>query len=297
MNRVERLTATMLLLQAGRRTAGSLADELGVSRRTVIRDVESLSSMGVPVIALHGAAGGYELAREFTLAPLHLTGREALLLMLAVDGLARMADTPFAAERASLLAKLRALMPEAQRERVEGILERVALDVPTRAQRAPLLDQLVEAAASRNWLRLRYDGEERTVRADRVTADRGHWYLHGLCEGKTKFFRADRVEAVEKCDAPDSFVEPLEYGHPSHPLIRVRLTAKAVRIVERDPHLAHALEGPEPTCLEFRCPPEELDWYARYFGGMGTDARVEEPPELIERIVARARALLGQYIG
>jgi predicted DNA-binding transcriptional regulator YafY len=111
-------------------------------------------------------------------------------------------------------------------------------------------------------------------------------------DARIRTMRIDRVQAVRDGEAPAIVKEPLPYDHPSHPTIRVRLTAAGARRVEREPHLGrHAKEG----LLEFRCPPRELDWYARYFGGMGSDAHVEDPPELIERIVARARDVLDQY--
>lgn len=290
MTRVERLTALVLLLQEGRRNADTLSDQLCVSRRTVIRDVQALTAMGVPVDSFGGAGGGYEIARGSTLAPLHLTWREALLLMMAMEGLAKMADTPFAADRTSLAAKLRALLPESQQARVATLLERVGIEVPNRPQRSPHLDALMERLG--NWAYVDYDGREVLVRVDRVYADSGFWYLQGMDDARIRTMRVDRVQAVRDGETPANVTEPLPYNHPSHPTIRVRLTAAGARRVERKPHLGpHAKEG----LLEFRCPPRELDWYARYFGGMGPDAHVEDPPELIERIVARARDVLDQY--
>jgi predicted DNA-binding transcriptional regulator YafY len=292
MTRVERLTTLVLLLQEGRRNADVLAEQLLVSRRTIIRDVQALTAMGVPVDAIGGPGGGYEIARGSTLAPLHLTWREALLLMMAMEGLTKMADTPFAAERASLVAKLRALLPEGQRARVEGLLSRVGLEVPSRPQRAPLLDDLLARVGS--WARLDYDGREATVRIDRVYADQGLWYVQGVDAAKPRILRVDRIRAVTPADPPAGAREPLPYDHPSHPTVRVRLTAAGARRVEREPHLGpHAREG----LLEFRCPPNELDWFARYFGGMGTDAHVEAPPELVALIVTRAQGTLSQYEG
>jgi predicted DNA-binding transcriptional regulator YafY len=291
LTRVERLTALLVLLHERKRTAEALSEELGVARRTVLRDVQSLTAMGVPVIAQSGPNGGYEVPREATLAPLHLTWREALLLTLAVDGLTKMADTPFRADRASLVAKLRALMPESQRERVATILDRVGLEVPERKQRAPLLERLLDLAGQ--WAEIGYDGRNRVVRLDRLYADRGLWYLETVTEGKARVFRADRVTSVTPCTAPESHIDPRPYGDPSHPLVRVRFTELGARRAQSDPHLGPHVQG--EGCVEFRCPPEELDWYARYFGGFGREAHVESPPELIDRIVSNARALESQY--
>lgn len=295
MTRTERLTATILLLQGGRRTCEAVARELNVSRRTVIRDVQALMEMGVPVLSHGGPNGGYEIVREWTLAPLHLTGREALLLMLAVESLEKMADVPFSAERASLLAKLRSLLPPAQRARVEETLTRIGFEIPERTQRAPCLEALLEVTGSRTWVRIVYEGSPVVLRPDRLYADRGHWYVEGVSEGQSRTLRADRVEDVAPCDPPETHEEPLPYGHPSHPLVEVTLTAKGAKVVEREPHLGKLVAGPGPATLAFRCPPSELDWYARYFGGLGPDAAVAGPPELIEKIVGRAKEILGRY--
>jgi len=57
MNRVDRLTAILLLLQERPRTSEEIARRFEVSKRTVLRDVQALSEMGVPVIARDGAGG------------------------------------------------------------------------------------------------------------------------------------------------------------------------------------------------------------------------------------------------
>src|SRR5579864_4522020 len=105
MNRIDRLTAIILLLQGGRRTANEIARRFEVSKRTVFRDIEALCEMGVPIITESGAHGGYTLMPDYSLAPLQLTMREALLLRMALSSVSQLADTPFKQERESLLAK------------------------------------------------------------------------------------------------------------------------------------------------------------------------------------------------
>ncbi len=64
--RAGRLVSLMLILQRrGRATAAQLADELEVSRRTILRDIEELSGAGVPVYAVRGPGGGFELLDGF----------------------------------------------------------------------------------------------------------------------------------------------------------------------------------------------------------------------------------------
>lgn len=64
--RAGRLVTMLMLLQArGQMSAGQLADELEVSRRTVLRDIEALSGSGVPVYSVRGAHGGFALMEHF----------------------------------------------------------------------------------------------------------------------------------------------------------------------------------------------------------------------------------------
>ena len=65
--RASRLVSLLGLLQArGRMSTRQLADELEVCERTVLRDIEALSSAGIPVYATRGRRGGFELMDGFT---------------------------------------------------------------------------------------------------------------------------------------------------------------------------------------------------------------------------------------
>ena len=63
LNRIDRLTAIILLLQGGRRTAGEIARRFEVSKRTVFRDIQALCEIGIPIVTEAGAHGGYTLPR------------------------------------------------------------------------------------------------------------------------------------------------------------------------------------------------------------------------------------------
>jgi predicted DNA-binding transcriptional regulator YafY len=275
-----------------------LADILEVSRRTVMRDVDALGRMGVSVISRSGPGGCYEMDSEQTLRPLELTGSEAFLLMLALDALQKLADVPFELSRETLSAKVRALLPSAQFERAFSRVGTVHLDVPTRLNRSPNLGALVERCGQ--WAELSYSSDEGPAtylaRVERVFADRGLWYLECLWNGKRRNLRVDRVLHVKPSEAPSVVAEPKPYNDPSHPLVQVTMTARGLRQLERDPHLGGDVHGKTgPAKIEFHCPPEELDWYARYFGGMGADAEIHGPPELIAIIVSKSRQLLEKY--
>ncbi len=300
MTKTERLTAEILLLQERPRTSVAIAELLEVSKRTVIRDIQALCEMGVPVIAREGYEGGYSLPQDYTLQPLALSWKEAALLTLALGTISKLNDAPFAAERQSLLAKVDAIMPEKHRGRVAQLLDKVAIEVHDRPQKAPLLDPILGWIEESKWMLMRYKtygGEfNALVRPVRIDSDRGRWRLWAVNEGHERFYYVDRILTAIEQEAPEDEPEEVPYNHPSHPLVRIRLTATGIARMESEPHLGpHVRTLKPPAELEFRCPPDELEWYARYFGSLAPDVIVESPNELVERIRDRAAMVLGTY--
>jgi predicted DNA-binding transcriptional regulator YafY len=306
MNRTDRLTAILLLLQEKPRTAGEIARHFEVSRRTVLRDVQALCEIGVPIVAREGSGGGYSLPEGYWLAPPPLSEREAFLLLLALGVLARHADTPFATERASLVAKLRALLPAGQLLDVERLLDRVDLEVPRRSQRAVFLDALLDAAQARCWVRVVYQSAERRsvqhLLPRQVYAQSGLWYCRAYAHerGEERIYRVDRTRALDPPAAdfhPPLLPEPTPYNHVAHPQIVAILTARGVAYVESEPDLGQIIlrDADGGGRLVFRCPPAELDWFARYFASLGDEVRVEAPAELRERLMQLGQTLAQRY--
>jgi predicted DNA-binding transcriptional regulator YafY len=306
MNRIDRLTAILLLLQAKPRTSEEIAQQFEVSKRTILRDVQALCEMGVPIIAREGAGGGYSLPLDYVLAPLRLNAHEAFLLLLSLDTIARLSEAPFAQERVSLIAKLRALLPQQQIEDVEHLLATVTVDIPRRAQRAPFLDQLIAAASGKQWLEITYQSADRVsmlhIMPRQISTQNGFWYCRAYAyeQQEERTYRVDRIRALALPTAelpPASLEAPRPYAHESHPEVLVSLTVRGVAYAESEPQLGQQIVRlPDGAGrLAFRCPPSELDWFARYFAGLGADATVQGPPELRQSIRRLAQQLLLQY--
>jgi predicted DNA-binding transcriptional regulator YafY len=128
--RASRLLSELLLLQnQGRMTAAELATELEVSVRTVYRDIEALSSSGVPVYADRGRDGGYQLVDGYRTRLTGLTEEEAQSLSLAGLPVAA-AELGLGTVLAAAQLKLYAALPAELRERAGTVAQRFFLDVP-----------------------------------------------------------------------------------------------------------------------------------------------------------------------
>jgi predicted DNA-binding transcriptional regulator YafY len=306
MNRVERLTGILLLLQEKPHTSVEIAGRFEVSKRTVLRDIQALCEMGVPVVAQPGSGGGYSLPENYSLAPLPLTTHEAFLLLLALKAIARLPETPFLPERASLLAKLQALLPDPPPPDLEQLLAVANLDVPERTQSTPFLEPLLLAARQQRWVQVSYQSTERLstqhLLPRQITLQNGYWYCRAYAfeHQEERTYRVDRIctltpagEQFQGTPTP----EPRPYDHPSHPEVVVNLTARGVSYIESEPHLGQQIRrNPDGTgILIFRCPPNELDWLARYLAGFGPEAEVQTPPKLRQRLYQLGQKLAEQY--
>jgi len=112
--RASRLLRILLLLQnRGRLTAGRLAEELEVSRRTILRDVDAMTEAGLPVVVTHGAGGGIGLGFDYRTRLTGLDAAEAQAMGVILSHLpAALADLGLAEAGALAAAKLWETFPD-----------------------------------------------------------------------------------------------------------------------------------------------------------------------------------------
>ena len=182
-------------------TARALAEDLGISERTVYRDVRDLVLSGVPVL---GEAGvGYALRRGYDLPPLMFNEEEIEALVLGARVVQSWADPQLRAAAGDVLAKVEAVLPPALRERLsEASLFSPGVRVPRAV--AAELGRLRTALRERRKIRFRYvdkggAGSSRTIWPLGLFFWGKSWSVGGYCELRKDFrnFSAERVSALE----------------------------------------------------------------------------------------------------
>ena len=306
MNRIDRLTAILLLLQGGKRSSGEIAHRFEVSRRTIQRDIDSLCEMGIPIAADLGVSGGYSLPPDYSLPPLALTLHEALLLRLALSSVSQLSETPFKQERESLLAKVQTLLPRREREDLDQLTQTLSLDVPSQPYPTPFLDHLLESARAKQWVAVTYRSEkeisQQTLLPMHVRTEAGLWYCEAYSSERkaTRVYRVDRFLEVKVAPSPPQLerpASPIAHVHPSFPEVCIHLTARGVLRLEREPYLAARIQpqGNGEGLLSVRLRREEYDWLVRILLSLGTDAKVLAPEELRIRVQQEAQEIAYHY--
>ncbi len=206
MRRADRLFQIVLLLRRDRiSTAARLAEELGISRRTLYRDVADLQASGVPI---EGEAGtGYRLPRHFDLPPMMFTVDEAEAIFLGLNIASAWADPVLAAAASTARRKLESGLTEGlHRSLKDSVLEAPDFHVAA-AHKAPLGD-LRRAVRDRLRVCATYEDKEgqpseRHLRPLGLYFWGGAWTLAAWCEARQDFrtFRVDRLKTWETGDA------------------------------------------------------------------------------------------------
>ncbi|GGK77443.1 transcriptional regulator [Planomonospora parontospora subsp. parontospora] len=321
--RASRLLSLLLLLQTrGRMTAAELSEELEVSIRTVYRDVEALSSAGVPVYADRGPAGGYRLLDGYRTRLNGLTAEEASSMFLAaLPGPA--AELGLGEVAAAAELKLLAALPPGPRSHATRMRERFHLDVPgwyRSAEEAPFLGEVARAVWEQRPVRMTYrrwgpQDVERLVHPYGLVLKGGSWYMVASPgEESPRTYKVARIVAAEVLDGcferPEGFdladfwarytVDFRERMYTAHALIRLAPGLEG---------LLRYTVGEDPADAALACagPPDERGWrvlrlpvesirHARWLLlRLGTDVEVLEPPELRAAMAETAAALTVLY--
>jgi predicted DNA-binding transcriptional regulator YafY len=301
------------LLQGRRHWAGTdLADRLGVSVRTLRRDVDRLRELGYPVEARRGVDGGYALAPGAALPPLVLDDEEAVALAVGLQAAAS-ADIEGVAETSvRALAKVVQVMPARLRKRVDalrtvtvpagwgdtpaqgggvdpGVLTTVALacrdservEFGYTAVRGERTGRTAEpfrlVSLGRRWYLVAYDldrGDWRSFRVDRISAPRGT----GVRFGPRRFPAADAATFVR-----DRIVEL-----PARRSAEAVVEAPADEVRRRIGRWA-TVEADGADRCRVRLDSDDLTWAATGLALTGAPFAVTSPPELREHLHELAR--------
>lgn len=289
-------------------TGPELAQELGVTTRSVRRDVDRLRELGYPVLASNGHGGGYQLGAGRELPPLLLSEKEAAAVAVGLRLTATAGIEGLDQEALRALASLERVLPPSTRAEVGAVS--AALGVigrPLPQVSSDVLAELATAVRDRVRVRMDYeraDGErsQRRLEPYRVLAVEGHWYLYAwdLDREDWRTFRLDRMSKVrastlgftpcETGDVEQAVREAIAVSpYPTEATVRVQLPAHQLSAVV--PARAGTVTPDGSDSCVLRTGGADLRWLAMYLTLIDAPIEVIDPPELLDefqRIAQRA---------
>lgn len=316
--RADRLVSILLWLQVhGHTSTTQLARRLEVSPRTILRDMDALSTSGVPVIAHRGRNGGWSLPPEYRTSSHWLSAAEVQALAVLTPAHV-LADLGISGTADAAWLKLIAALPPIHRDAATFLQDRIHIDASTwrpRQESTAWCAELKEAVFADRLVRLRYQragGEcvERTAAPLGLVAKGHAWYLVARVVDQDRTYRVSRIQSVDVLPEPSerpadfdlrAFWEAsklsLERGLPKYPVtLRVQAATAATfpgglrwaRVERVDP------PGPDGWCrvsILFELAEDACSSVLSF----GDRVEVLEPVELRDAVIVAARSTLARY--
>lgn len=302
MTKYDRLLHILNLLRARRNmTAGRLADECGVTERSIYRDILALSEANIPIYY----DNGYKLASGAFLPPLNFDHDEYLFLKIAIESSPLKATDKYAGLVKRIQAKVEACLSDSVLERSRFTPVATHIDIPMTIEQErgeQFYGAIEEAATNSRCLKISYDSiqsgpSERVVEPYFIIFKSRAFYFVAHCRlrDEVRTFRLDRVSAVEPTKElftrPDdinaaTYFEGSWRVYSGDPVrVVVRFTGAAARVVSSGlHHTAELIEQADDNSILYTVTCRGLQEIQRWILGFGAEAEVIAPDELRDEL-------------
>ncbi len=336
MHRSDRLLGILLQLDDQQVTpASALAGHFEVSLRTIYRDMDALSELGIPFYARAGRNGGFQLVEGYKLPPIMFTEGESISLILAIALLGSLRSRPYATDLDRAESKLLQALPSPLQQtlrrarRIIGFegtartafhIEHGEHDIPVASPEGEnrVLETYLGAILAGQVVEIRYrspyrpDGPRRyRARPTGIFWDRDCWYLAGVLEdGEQRIWRADRVQSIDAEESnwpalpvPDlsaylnrAWLASAMRDWATHHPVRIRITPEQAERLQGDWYYRHAIYDELPDGqIMLTFGQDRPEIVRELVRWLGPDAELVEPAAWRELIQDDLRQMLRVY--
>lgn len=290
-----------LLMDKKSITANELATHFEVSKRTILRDIDVLTTAGIPIYTTQGKGGGVSILNKFVLNKTVISEDEQQQILFALQGVAATRNI----ETKSILGRLQSLFEKTNKDWIEVDFSRWSSSKTDRAK----FDSLKNAIISERVISFTYSnsyGEtsDRKAYPLKLVFKSKSWYLQGFCLLKSdcRTFKISRMSNVNMLD--DAFdgknfqipkIEHFEYKSPN--LVDVKLYFS--------PHVAYRaydefdeqdiIKNEDGSLIASISVPNDY-WLYNYILSFGVAVEVLEPQSVRDEIVRQAEEIKNKYL-
>lgn len=286
-----------LLLNKEFTTAGELAQHFEVSPRTIYRDVELLSSAGIPIYMTKGKGGGIALLPDFVLNKAVLTDTEKSDILSALHAVEAVSLEP----ADTVVQKLSSLFGNTNSDWVEVNFSQWS----NAAEETNLFSALKSAIIGRQRVAFHYHGSEsslrRTVEPMKLCFKGQSWYLYAYCTLRKdyRFFKLRRIKELELLDerfertAPAKIFGDETVFQDDFVTITLKLSKEmAYRVYDEFSQYEVLADG--SFCAKLSMP--RGDWVYHYLATFGEYCEILEPEDIRREVREKLEKTLAQYL-
>lgn len=312
MHKPQRLIQLIMAINAKKSfTVKELADEFGRSTRTITRDLQELSELGIPIYSIQGRGGGYKLLQERMLPPISLSESEAIAMFFACQSLDFFSSLPFGDGAESALHKFYHYLPADIKEQIDRLKGRIMLWSPYRSMAPGILQTLMQAIMTGGVVTLEYNSGsgvgKRDVQPIGLYTSSGYWYCPAYCFHREDIrqFRADRILTVSLNESVPSredirkmtLMNKPEKGHLDQTTLHMELTRKGIWLLESNPRFSSGIQRNEDGSgtAAVQIATEDLHFYVDLIWNLGNEVKIKGPLEAITYIQEKAEAIRLLY--
>jgi predicted DNA-binding transcriptional regulator YafY len=308
------ITLLMLLQRQPNQKASDLAENLGISVRSLHRYMAMLEDMGIPIYSERGPYGGFSLVRGYKMPPLVFTPEEAVAVYLGTSMVSEIWGRLYQEAARAALAKLDNVLPADQQQEIawaRRALIITGMHRPDLDALSSLLEQVRRAIREQHQVSIVYrSGSQAQPQSRRIDPYAlvhrwGWWYLFGHCHLRSaiRCFRVDRIDKLTLLDKgfkmPAGFdireYVAREFNSPTQVQMRMQFSPEGAHIAMANRSYWDTLEDQADGSVIVTMTSPDLQWAASTALAYGPTVTVLAPDELCRMIGLWSSAIAERY--
>lgn len=307
--KIDRLVSMILvLLEKERVGAQELADLFEVSPRTIYRDIDAINMAGIPVRAISGVGGGFEIMPSYKIDQKFFSTADLSAILMGLSGLSHMMHGE---ELVNALAKVKSFIPADRAKDIELKVNQICIDLSpwmgsTKLQ--PYLEIIKTALQESKLLSFAYVAHHgnrttRTAEPYQLVLKSGQWYVQGYCHTR-KDYRLFKLSRISDLQMQEETFLPREYQKPQ--LDFTEIAAAMQTEIKLRIHTS-VMDRVLDVCTEERVSPDgdehyivafpfiENDYYYNMLFSFGNQCECLEPLHIRTELKRRIREIAALY--
>jgi len=296
---INRLFETVyLLMNKKQMTANELAAHFEVSKRTILRDIDTLTTAGIPIYTTQGKGGGVFIQDRFLLNKTFISEDEQKQILFSLQSMSATEFTP----TDKVLGRLRSLFDNSSNEWIEVDFSRFGHSAADNTKFEMLKNAVIhEQAVSFDYISAYGEFKGREVYPLKLSFKSKAWYLKSFCPGENdylifKFNRMSNMLILDKSfnrkDYEMPEIEPPE-DYASHDLVDVKLLISSHAKYRIYDEFANDITVNEDGTFTLRMTGR---WIYDYILSYGTAAEILEPQYMREEMLSHIEKIKNKYL-